>query len=165
VLGFAAFDHLRVMNVFLARKTVVVGEGKDAFRADARGAVVGAAVEAVKANLPPGGTLVALPEGVLVNFLARARAPVRYINYMPPEVLMFGEERIVEDLRAHPPDLVLLVPKNTAEYGLPWFGKDYGKAILGFVRAAYRPEVRIGDEPLEASSRFGARLLLRKRPG
>ena len=159
VLAFAAFDHLRVMRFFLDRKTVVVGAGKDAFRADARGAVVGAAVEAVRAKLPPGGTLVALPEGILVNYLARARAPVRYINYMPPEVLMFGEQRIVADLSAHPPDLVLLVHKSTAEYGLPWFGKDYGSAIAAWVRGRYRPGPLLGDEPLMQGSRFGMRVL------
>ncbi len=163
VLGVAAFEHLRVMQFFLERKTVVVGVGRDAFRADARGAVVGAAVEAVKAKLPPGGTLVALPEGILVNYLARAKAPVRYINYMPPEVLMFGEERIVADLDARPPDLVLLVHKSTAEYGLPWFGKDYGRAIAAWVRARYRPGALLGDEPLMQGSRFGMRVLERIR--
>jgi hypothetical protein len=94
-----------------------------------------------------------------VNYLARARAPVRYINYMPPEVLMFGEARIVADLSAHPPDLVLLVHKSTAEYGLPWFGKDYGSAIAAWVRARYRPGPLLGDEPLMQGSRFGMRLL------
>jgi hypothetical protein len=160
-LGVAIVAHLGFMHVFLSQKTVVVGEGKDAFRADARGKYVNAAVAAIRAKLRPGGTLAAMPEGIVLNFLARAKAPSRYINYMPPEVLMFGEERIVADLREHPPDLVAIVHKSTAEYGLPWFGVDYGANLMAFVRAWYAPSTLIGGEPLRGDTRFGIRLMER----
>jgi 4-amino-4-deoxy-L-arabinose transferase-like glycosyltransferase len=160
-LGVAIFAHLGFMHVFLAQKTVVVGQGKDAFRADARGLYVNAAVAAIRSKLRPGGTLAAMPEGIVLNYLARAKAPARYINYMPPEVLMFGEERILADFREHPPDLVAIVHKPTAEYGLPWFGVDYGANLMAFVRAWYAPSTLIGGEPLRGDTRFGIRLLER----
>jgi hypothetical protein len=160
-LGVAIFAHLGIARVFLSQKTVAVGEGKDAFRADARGVYVNAAVAAIRSKLRPGGTLAVLPEGIMLNFLVRAKAPVRYINYMPPEVLMFGEDRILADFRAHPPDLVAIVHKPTAEYGLPWFGVDYGAGLMGFLRAWYAPSTLIGGEPLRGDTRFGIRLLER----
>jgi len=162
VLGVAVFAHLEVMGTFLAQKTVHVGEGRDAFLADARGSYVNAAVAAAKAGLPPGGTLAVLPEGVMINFLARARTPARYINYMPPEVLMFGEDRILADLERAPPDLVLLVHKSTAEYGLPWFGVDYGRRLMAFLRERYAPGALLGGEPLRPETRFGLRILQRR---
>jgi hypothetical protein len=160
-LAVAIFAHLAIMNVFLARKTVTVGEGRDAFRADGRGVYVNAAVAAIRKKLAPGGTLAALPEGIMLNFLARAQAPGRYINYMPPEVIMFGEERILADFRAKPPDVVAIVHKSTAEYGLPWFGVDYGANLMAFVRAWYGPSTLIGGEPLQKATTFGIRLMER----
>ena len=157
----AIVAHLGFMRVFLAQKTVVVGAGKDAFRADARGSYVNAAVAAIRSKLRPGGTLAAMPEGIMLNYLARAKAPARYINYMPPEVIMFGEDRILADFREHPPDLVAIVHKPTAEYGLPWFGVDYGANLMAFVRAWYAPSTLIGGEPLRGDTRFGIRLLER----
>lgn len=159
----AIFAHLAIMNVFLARKTVIVGEGKDAFRADARGPYVNAAVVAVRSKLAPGRTLAAMPEGIMINYLARAKAPGRYLNYMPPELLMFGEAKILSDFRATPPDLVAIVHKSTAEYGLPWFGVDYGANLMAFVRAWYTPSTLIGGEPLRKETAFGIRLMERGR--
>jgi len=162
VLAVAVHAHLSMMQGYLARKTVVVGEGPDAFRADARGTFVNAALAALRTKLAPGRTLAALPEGVMLNFLARAKAPDRYINYMPPELIMFGEERILADLRANAPDLVAIVHKPTAEYGLPWFGVDYGKSVMDYIRDSYAPGPLYGGEPLRPETRFGIRLLQRR---
>ncbi len=160
-LAVAILAHLAIMNVFFVRKTVTVGEGRDAFRADGRGAYVNAAVAAIRSKLAPGQTLAAMPEGIMINYLARAKAPGRYINYMPPEVIMFGEERILADFRKSPPDLVAVVHKSTAEYGLPWFGVDYGASLMAFVRAWYSPSTLIGGEPLRQETTFGIRLMER----
>ncbi len=162
VLAIAVGNHLWIQESFLARKAVAVGEGRDAFRADARGAYVNAAVAAVKSRAHPGSTLAVLPEGVMINFLARVKAPARYINYMPPEVIMFGEERIVADLERTPPDLVAIVHKPTVEYGLPWFGVDYGARLMAFVRERYVPGPLIGGEPLRPETGFGIRLFERR---
>ncbi|HEV8114017.1 MAG TPA: glycosyltransferase family 39 protein [Planctomycetota bacterium] len=162
VLAIAVANHLRIQESFLSRKTVVVGAGKDAFRADARGAYVNAAVAAVQSAMRPGATLAVLPEGVMINFLARAKAPARYINYMPPEVIMFGEDRILADFERTPPDLVAIVHKPTAEYGLPWFGADYGARLMAFVGERYMPVGLIGGEPLRPETTFGIRILARK---
>lgn len=162
-LGVAIFAHLSIQQGFLARKTVTVGEGSDAFRADGRGAFVNAAVEVLRSKLTPGATLAVLPEGVMINFLVRARTPARYINYMPPELLMFGQEVIVADFRRSPPDLVAIVHKPTAEYGLPWFGEDYGGDVMAFVRESYVPGPLIGGEPLRPGTLFGIRLYALRR--
>jgi hypothetical protein len=162
-LAVAVFAHLSIMETFVSRKTVRVGEGKDAFLADGRGAYVNAAVAAVKKKLAPGDTLAALPEGVMINYLVRAKAPARYINYMPPELLMFGEDAILADFRRSPPDFVAIVHKSTAEYGLPWFGVDYGARLMAFVREKYATGPLIGGEPLRPETSFGVRLLWLRR--
>lgn len=159
-LAIAVLAHLSIQRGWLERKTVRVGEGKDAFLADRRGDYVNATLAGLSKGLAPGESVAVLPEGVMINYLARRRTPTRHINTMPPEVLMFGEDAILADLRASPPGAVVLVHKPTVEYGLPWFGIDYGVRLMAWVRAAYEPVALYGQEPLQPGTIFGVRVLL-----
>ena len=163
LLAAAIVSHLAIMQGYFAAKTIAVGEGNDAFLADGRGVVVRSALAHLEQRMEPDDTLAVLPEGVMLNYLLRKRTPARYINYMPPELLMFGEDEIVADFAAHPPEWVVLAHKSTSEYGLPFFGRDYGAQLFAWIRAHYDIDATFGDPPLENGSRFGIRVLRRKR--
>lgn len=133
------------------RKDVELGSGSDRMRTDLRGRLVQAALDWLAAQPRATDrplTVAVLPEGVTVNYLARLANPTPYCNFMPPELLLFGEERIVESFRDSPPDFVLLTHKDTSEYGVPWFGRDYGRALFRYVMEHYRPVALFGDPPL-----------------
>ena len=106
-------------------------------------------VDWVEQNLPRQASLVVLPEGVIVNYLTRRPNPTRQLNFLPPEVLMFGEDRMLRDLEARPPDYVVLVQRDTREYGLPLFGTDYASSLSAWVREAYEPVAQVGAAPLD----------------
>ncbi len=107
--------------------------------------------------------MAALPEGVMLNYHARRVNPTGYINLMPPELEMFGEEEIVRAFASHPPDYVLLVHKDTDEYGVRFFGSDgYGELIMQWVCDHYRPVRTLGAEPL-CGDKFGVKILERRR--
>jgi hypothetical protein len=161
-LAAAIVSHVAIMRGYFDAKTIEVGKGADAFLADARGTVVDAALAALEERMKPSDTLAVLPEGVMLDYLLRQRTPARYINYMPPELLMFGEERILADFEAHPPEWIALTHKPTSEYGLPYFGQDYGQRLFGWITAHYAAEATLGDPPLQRGSRFGIRILRRK---
>ncbi len=110
--------------------------------------MVASLVEWVEANLPPDATLLVLPEGVMVNYLTRRVNPTRHLNFVPPEIMIFGEGQILEDLRAQPPDYVVLVHRETREYGLPLFGTDYAPRLLEWAREQYEPVAQVGAVPL-----------------
>jgi hypothetical protein len=110
----------------------------------------------------PGSTLAVLPEGVMVNWLLRSHNPTPFVNFMPPEFLLFGENRIVESFERAPPDYVMLIHKDTSEYGLPFFGPDYGTRLASWVQERYEPVRLYGDPPLLPGSRFGIRVLRRR---
>jgi hypothetical protein len=164
-LGAFALGHLRVMSEYQRIPTTWMGAGRDAFRVDTRGRVIAAALRELQQKLQPGESFVVLPEGVLLNYLARVPAPAKYINYMPPELLMFGEDKMVADLRAAAPAAIVLLHKSTAEYGFPWFGKDYGKLFQAWIDESYAKGVLYGDEPLRDGSHYGVRILWRKDLG
>ena len=61
-----------------------------------------------------------------------------------------------------PPDFVLLVHKDTAEFGAPSFGRDYARELGGFLAEAYEPVALLGAEPF-TSAQFGMKLLRRRK--
>jgi len=100
----------------------------------------------------------------MINYLARRRTPTPYLNFMPPELILFGEDHMVKALDQSPPDCVVLVHKDTSEYGLPLFGHDYGRELMSWVRSRYRQtwvDPR-ADEPLVPGARFGIAILERR---
>lgn len=145
-LGFGAFQHLRITAVWLGRKTTVVATGRDAFRADPRGLFVNDALASVRDS--GARTMAVLPEGVMLNYLARVPNPTPYINFMPPEAILFGEDAWLDTFRATPPDLILTVPKDTSEYGRGAFGVGYGEGLMSWVERAYRPVRTIQRPPI-----------------
>jgi len=166
VLGIATASLLQVASFYVELRHHPVGEGRDAFRSDGRARLLNAAVRDLDARMAPGDTLLVLPEGVMLNYLLRHPTPTRHLNYMPPELILFGEEQILAELRARPPDWVAIVHKDTSVYGVPLFGRDYGEAIDAWVRSAYRRVARYGEPPLRPGTFFGVDVLApRPAPG
>lgn len=165
VLTAAGWRYAEISASAYAARRFEVGSGTDRIVADARGLFAERALDEVLRRVPADGTLLVLPEGVSLAYLARRRAPTKYLNYMPLETILFGEGAMLDALRASPPDAVLLVHKDTSEYGLPLFGRDYGQDLLTWVRERYAPVWTDpeGDPPLEPGSRFGTALWLPRR--
>jgi hypothetical protein len=154
VLGMAP-----IISAHTDERSEPVGQGRDAFFTDGTSADVLADVAEALRGRKRGETLAVLPEGVMINYLARRVNPTGHVNFMPPELLMFGEDRILEAFRRSPPDLIAITHKDTREYGVGFFGTGYGRELYRWVDAHYQPIALFGDPPLEPGSRFGVRLL------
>jgi len=155
--------HLGISATAMGRLTVSVGNGADQFWADSvRGNCVNNAVLLAQ-QIPPEKTLACFPEGIMINYLARRNAPTRFVNFNPPDLLLFGEDRMLQAMAASPPDYIFLVHKDTSEFGERFFGRDYGQKLLAWIEANYQeaqvPSLELGDEPLQ-TGRFGIRLLV-----
>ncbi len=77
----------------------------------------------------------------MLNYLLRRASPLRIVTLMPPEILIFGEDAVLQSLVSAPPDFVALVAKDTSEYGYPPFGSaaHYGqRRCSGFGRTIVR---------------------------
>jgi len=166
----AAVFFVRESNRHYEIKDFTVGSGSDAILAEnpriqARGRIVAAALDRLRGIVPPGATLLALPEGVGIDYWLRRRSAGRYTLFLPAEFAAFGgEAAVLADLRAHPPDFVVLVHRNFAEFGVGPFGTDprNGRAIMEWVNASYRRIERIGEEPFQGRG-FGI-VILRRDP-
>lgn len=153
----AAWHFSEISEVMIALKREPVAGVGETIRTDRlRGTGVNKALETIAARLPEGATVLVVPEGVMVNYLSRRRTPTRHLNFMPPEVIMYGEQAMLAELEASPPDAVLVIHKETREYGLPFFGRDYGLALMDWIEAEYPNVTRVfGHPPLQPGSIFG----------
>jgi 4-amino-4-deoxy-L-arabinose transferase-like glycosyltransferase len=172
LLAIACAGCLHQSEGLRAGKTVEIGRGADRMLADSylrTSQMIAHLVPWVERNVPPDATLVVMPEGVMVNYLTRRRNPTRQLNFVPPEVEIFGESAILADLRAAPPDYVVLVQRDTLEYRLPLFGIDYARRLLDWVHDDYRLVTRAGAAPLRPArledGRTGFEVWARAAPG
>ena len=163
VLLFLAASSLVATAEHIGSKSIAVGRGGDRFRADDRGRVVNAALEDIAQRVRPSDTLLVLPEGVMLNYLARRATPTRYVNFMPPELAIFGEAETLDALRGGRPDYVAIVHRESPDYGARFGSPGFGLEIRRWIDAAYEPVALVGAEPLR-DHRFGIRLLKRRAP-
>lgn len=103
-------------------------------------------------QIPAGDSVVVLPEGVMLNYITRHPAGIPYSNYMPPEVLLYGERRILEAFRATPPDWLIIAPKSFQDYfpvpaGHPpvQFGRGYLDELVRWIQTEYHPVTALRD--------------------
>jgi hypothetical protein len=167
VLAAAIVFHLRAAEDVYAAKDFPIGSGGDtmlAYRPQIRtpAPVTLAALRWIEEKMPPSATFVALPEGISLNYLTRRPTTLRQMNFMMTEMIVFGEPAIVAGLDSHPPDYIVLVDKDTSEFGVGPFGTDprYGHLIMDWVGRHYEPAVLIGHEPFQGSA-LGIKILKR----
>jgi len=158
MLGVIVIVHLRIVRNSFAAKTAIVGMGADAFRADARGALVNEALAEIERRVGTDKTLAVMPDAAMINFLARRRNPTPYSTYGPTEVSIYGEDIILASLESQPPDFILLVHKDTSEYGFRFFGTDYAAKIGKWIATHYKSVKPFGAPPFQ-DQRFGMLLL------
>lgn len=159
LLALFCLTHVRTTMGWMEGKTDVVGSGPDTFRTDLRGAFVQLAVDHVR---EAGYRSVAvLPEGVMINYLARVPNPTPYLNFMPPEEILFGDAAWEAAFRAAPPDAIVIVPKDTAEFGRGAFGIGYGTRLMEWIASEYVPLTALRIDGVNYQIRL---LVRRNRP-
>jgi hypothetical protein len=149
-------------------KTYAVGKGLDMFYAmppqvEASGALVNFASDRLR-QAPRNQTLLVIPEGEMINYLARLPSPVAPFFFFSAATGGGREQAIVADLERRPPDWVVLVSRDLREYGINRYGEGPGKGrqILDWVSANYRPMAAIGGDPLDVY-KCGAVIFLSNR--
>jgi hypothetical protein len=159
VIGTILVAHLWAFQRLYAHKPVIVGVGRDRIRAagDGRGEAVAAMLSAIERHTPPDSTLAVIPEGAILNYLSRRRNPTPYVTLLPPEFAMFGAGEILDAYRRHPPDFVVIAPRDLTEYGSRGFDRDYGNAFSAWLHEAY--------ETVHTAQPSGHRLTLLARRG
>ena len=87
-------------------------------------------------------TLLVYPEITTINYLTRRQSPSRFTSFMPTETCLFGEQAMLDDLAAKPPDWLLIAPKDMGGM-VAESGHGYLDKIIQWIQANYEPVQRI----------------------
>jgi len=139
---------------------VPVGQGSNAFLADQRGIPVNEVLGKLNEATSSSGTLLVLPQGVMLNFLSGQPNPTPFVDFVPTEFFYYREVRLLSALTSYPPDYVAMVHCDTSEFGYTYFGQDYGQRLADWVHRHYHEIALAGERPF-ADGRFGIALLRR----
>lgn len=165
VILIIAFRSLAVAHAYYTQKTFSIGRDGDEIIVfnpgyDIASPIVAQTLDWLERNLDERDTVSVLPEGLIFNYLTKHRNPTRHNNFMAPQMAAYGEDNMIQDFKLHPPDYVVLVHKDTSDFGVDYFGKDpgYGMKMMDWITSNYRTVCLFGDEPLVANQ-FGIKIM------
>ena len=120
-----------------------ISRGADGFIAEDRSIdfksdVVSFAVQWIYKNTSAADTLVCIPEGTMINYLARRVNPIGVLEFFPVVLAMEGEDKIIDLLERHPPSYIILFNRDMREHGGQSWGNDFGKKINQWIQENYK---------------------------
>jgi hypothetical protein len=166
VVGLGQLLHRS--NRLYPGKTLPIGSGADAmlayqpsFRPD--DAQLAAALNWIETNTAPSATLAVLPQGAMLNYLARRDNPTRFLAWNPPELAAFGQGEMTQRLIQNAPDYLALLPIDYTDYGEKYFGVEdrFGGELMRWIDANYMVVWQTGHDWLK-DGQFGFKILKRK---
>jgi hypothetical protein len=156
LLGVAACV-LQVSHRTASARIYPVNNGRDSFIADARGLVINSGLRLLDEQLDPDDTLAVLPEGVMINYLARRVNPTGFTSYLPSDLAVHGEATILAAFQKKPPDYIIVIHRDTSEFEMGAFGIGYAKDLLAWITSNYSLAGQVGEIPV--NQRLGLVLL------
>jgi hypothetical protein len=155
LFGVGTVQLTALSQSFLRSRTLEVGRGRDRFytfppEVDPTGMIVRLLSDKLRQS-PPGSTLLVLPEGEMINYLARMPSPVAPFFFFSAATANGLEGGIVRNLEKSPPDWVVVISRDLREYGVDRYGgrKGQGRELLEWVDSRYRRESVVGGDPLD----------------
>jgi len=100
-------------------------------------------LEDLRSRLRPGETLTVVPFGVMINYLLRRPSSVPHWQFGPFDMIIYGEERLVAEFEARPPDYIVIPSIDLTEDGARSFEQDYAFRLSAWIRAHYRTVRRL----------------------
>jgi hypothetical protein len=153
VLVFFAVTSLAGVSLQnYAKKTALVGEGRDQFYAipeqdapeitvldPSSGTLLTTMIREFRRKTPNAKTLVVFPEGIAANYHLRVRSPLAELEFHPVALGYIGSDHVVDELTAHPPDAIYLTYRSYLEFHEKYFGENdaTGRPILAWIAANY----------------------------
>lgn len=116
----------------------------------------------LKENTRENDTLAVFPEGIGLNYFSQRDNPLKFYLYTPPPIRGFGQERIISWLIQYNVDYIIILQRETDEYGYTRFGMDYGKRISSWIYDQYSVVEQFGPAPF-TSDEFSAVILKKKK--
>lgn len=119
------------------------------------------AVEYMQKTTLKDSTVAVFPEGAGINFFSGRKTPLKYHTFLPPDIDTVGEYKILSELSHSGVDYIIVLSRDTTEYGYPAFGVDYARNIYTWIREKYELIKQFGPLPY-TSNEFGIAIFKRR---
>ena len=102
----------------------------------------------LRENTDPSESLVVFPEGLTLNFLSERESPMHQYAFLP---LLFKnpdfEKGVIKDLEDNEVKYIVILRRDTSDYGASRFGIDYAQGIIRYLAKHYVIEKQFGPWP------------------
>jgi hypothetical protein len=111
-------------------------------------------------GLPAQDQTLVVPEGLMINYLARRQSPLPEWIFIDLTLGGSAEASLVERLAGRLPEHVVLISRDLREHGIARFGEpgQPGAKLMELFRRDYRLRAQWGGDPLDPADR-GALIL------
>ncbi len=144
--------HVNFSKKIYDQKTFPVGSGSDTIltrnpNISPRGLGIKLALDKISKIVKPDETFTVIPEGVILNYFSRNDNHCYYTDMMPTTIARFGENNILNSLKACSVDYIVLMDRDVTEFGYKLFGKDIAAKTYTWIKENYSPVEKIGNQP------------------
>ena len=170
VLFFSGAMAYHSYNIYRL-KIFPIGEGRDTIydysplvsfqkKPVQRGMIFKYVLEYLEQEIDRDAEIVTLPEGILLNYLARRRHPIPDIEFSSGIWILLGESSMLNSLKQSRPPYIIFISRDFSSFGPRIFGKDYAQNTLAWILNHYTLEKQFGQDPLSGTG-FGIQILKR----
>lgn len=99
----------------------------------------------LKKNTPENSSIIVVPEGAMINFLAERKSNDFYYYLIPVNVQVFGETKIISDFSKDMPDYFVINNIPYSPYNVGTF-KEYAPRTYNFIKENYTPIAKVSDK-------------------
>jgi len=151
ILGCGVLSIINQSWNLEAAKTLAIGSGKDLFYSypqsvSGDGEIVKRFTESL-IRLPNNQTLVVIPEGIMINYLARKKSPVVVQAFYTSRQI---EKGLLKDIENSNPNWIIFMTRDLTEYGVTKYGTkgQSGELIINWLNNHYHMSNSYGQDPI-----------------
>ncbi len=102
-----------------------------------------------------------LPELPMLYVLTGTESPSRWYEMVPGMLDDKDEKRLIAEAESQQVEYIVVTNRNTAEYGMPYFGLDYCRKIYGWINSNFELAGEFGKFTRTRGAEFSAQLFKR----
>jgi hypothetical protein len=135
------------------------------FTTPAAAAAVPKIVSFIESQTAAGHRVMILPEFPMMYAMTGTESPSRWFEVTPGMLDDDEEKKFISDAEAGQVDYVIITNRATPEYGVPYFGLDWGKKIYAWIVGNFELVGEFGRFTRERGAPFAALVYQRRGPG
>lgn len=141
--GFLCSNYFRKINVF----PVYFTNEKGSFYSESIFVKPASdLVNYISSNTKKDDTVLVLPEGAMINFLSERKSNDKYYYLIPPNIEVFGENAIAEDLENNLPNYIVLQSMSYTNFNETYFCESFGRQICELLPKYYENPIVFGND-------------------